>query len=403
MKKIILFSLLYSMSVMATNAVNLTSSSTKGMGVAGNGISQFYSVQDALIKNPATLTQGQNQIDVSLLSLLPNVKTRDKSQDSSYRQSAITYVPIPSFGISYKYSSWNLGAGLVPVAGLASDFKKETSVFELAPSLTIINLPVSVAKKMDKLSVGASLIGAIGSASINTSKTAFTPSQSERNPNYQLGYGYNLGAIYEATEALTLGLSYKSKTYFKFERQTDLESYVGVQGTSLDDLELETPEEIGFGITQKIKNNLFSLEAKRLYWGSARGFKSYDWQNQDVISGSWLYEFEKSYFSLGYAYSDQVFSSKKNENGSATKVIEGVSLTQQNVSYFNVVGYPAILRHKITAGYGYELNEKLTLQSSVLYCPEETIRRSGVGFNGAYDYQTKISFLFINVGASYKF
>ena len=293
---------------------------------------------------------------------------------------------------------FSLAVGMIPVAGLSSNFKKATTVFELAPNLSVINFPVAAAKRFGKLSVGAGLAGALGSASINSSKIPFTNSQSKRNPNHQLSWNYNAGILYKLTPELDYGLSFRSPTYFKFKRQTDLESYVGVSGTELDDLRVEIPAELGTGFTFANHLGVFTLEGKHIFWEEARGFKDYGWKNQDVLSLSWLKAWEKFKLSLGYAYSTQVFSSKSNEDGKVARKVDGVSLTQQNISYFNVVGYPAILKQHYSIGFHYELNSTYTLNSSYMYCPPETISRSGTGNFGAYDYSTKISLSFINFG-----
>lgn len=387
----------------ATNGIYLSSHSAQGMGVAGTGVANLTSIQDASVTNPSLLTRTSSGIDLSLINLLPTVRTKDASQETHYKQSTIRYVAIPSVGMKYEWKNTDLAFSVVPMSGLASNFKNKTSVFELAPSLNTIGLPLTVARKFDQLSIGFSLIPTLGSASINTSKTAGTPSQSERNPNQQLSLGYSLGINYQLTEKSSLGLSYLSKTRFNFRKQTDLESYVGQYGTDLDDLELETPEVLAIGVAHTYQNHTFAFDAKRTFWASARGFKDYDWKNQTTVSASWQYRQERFTTSLGYAFSEQVFSSKTNEDGTKTRYIEGVQLTQQNISYFNAVGYPAVLRHKIGAGLSYKLTDKTHLHHSILYSPQEKIRRSGTGFLGAYDYQTKISLLFINIGMSYLF
>jgi long-chain fatty acid transport protein len=385
----------------ATYGVNLLSSSVKGTGVAGNGISHFYSAADALHKNPATLTESNRNWEFGVISLLPDVKSRNAEVNSSYANSQTTLVNIPTLAFNFKQEKFSWGTGIIPVSGLSSDFKTKTNLFELSPQLSVVNVPLALAKKIDNFSVGISVSAAVGAAAINSSKVAFSESQSSRNPNYQFSWTATAGAQYQVNSDWEVGLVGKLPTKFRFERQTDLESYVGVNGTGLDDLNLSIPAEIGFGVSAKVLGGVSSLETKRVFWNQAGGFKDYGWKDQDVFSLSWMKAFEKFSFSLGYAYATQVFESKTGENGTATRTIEGKELTQQNISYFNVTGYPAILRHHYSVGAGYQITPQFGLEGSVLYCPEENIERSGTGNFGAYSYQTEISLVFANVGVYY--
>src|SRR5688572_28894777 len=97
--------------------------STKTYAVAGSGISNYYSISDAMIKNPATVSAApSNELDFGVSIISPTAQASSLNgftgEYTAYTQSDIQHAPVPYFSYGKNFGKWAFGTGLVPIAGL---------------------------------------------------------------------------------------------------------------------------------------------------------------------------------------------------------------------------------------------------------------------------------------------
>jgi long-chain fatty acid transport protein len=132
------------------------------------------------------------------------------------------------------------------------------------------------------------------------------------SPGY--GFGVQIGAIYMPTTNLSFGVSYVSPQSVDHEDVTDFD-----QDGKLDDLELESPQQIGFGVAYSFLNNQFLLaaDAKWVNWSDADGYGDFDWDDAWVFAVGGQFEVVPDlYLRAGYNYGENPLEKNNGFDGS---------------------------------------------------------------------------------------
>lgn len=397
----------------ATNGIQLISSSAVGLGRAGAVSAVSSSLQDELLFNPSLIlgdastlekeSAAKWRLEGSFTELLLNVKTKNAYSvpfggSNQYHDSQVKGVPIPSFAGGYQLSNdMAVGFGVVALAGLSSDQKNQTDLLELKPELTLINVPLSFAIQKEGYQFGVAPLLAVARYSTNYSETIGTSSQSNRSLKTSLGTGIGVG-VSKRFDSIAVGLSYKSKSRFHLKEFADFDSFGPISKVGLDDLSLESPEQLQAGVAYRgLENWTFFLDLKEIAWKRARGFKDFGWKNQSVLALAVEHQLnEKWTLRSGFNLSSAVYDSVTGTTNEGSVDLQGHSVYKANLDLFNVVGYPAILTKTISIGSSMLLaSDRLTsFDFAAAYSLPETIQRSGIWAGGlSYQYETKISFL----------
>ena len=105
------------------------------------------------------------------------------------------------------------------------------------------------------------------------------------------GAGVQLGALYKAGP-LSFGASYISPQEVDHKRVYNFNADLNGDGLSTgpgedgiqDDLKLEAPQNIAFGVAyQPTTKLLVEVDAKWINWADANGYDDFDWENQWVF------------------------------------------------------------------------------------------------------------------------
>ncbi|MBC7384833.1 MAG: outer membrane protein transport protein [Cryobacterium sp.] len=400
---------LFPTSAFATNGIHLLASSALGQGRAGATTAVSAAGSDSLLANPSLLStsgEKEREFEFSLTSLILDVRSKNDEAvpfggAGLQRRSAKKFVPIPTLSYQQKVAErFTVAFGVVAEAGLSSDQKGNTELLELKPEYSVVKVPVGISYPTEFATFGIAPMIGVAQYATNSSQTIGSPSQTDRGLKSAFGYGISLGASKVVSDH-SFGVGIKSKSSFKLKEFADLDSFGPNAAPGLDTLTLESPAQwnIGYGY-RGLPDWIFLFDAKRIGWGSAKGFREYGWDNQWVGAIAVERQLGRHQIRAGFNLSTPVYHSESARNATGTKDIQGHSVYESSLDFFNVVGYPAILTKTASVGGTLDLNGG-KLDVALLHSFSETIARSGTGaFGLPYSYETKIAFT--NVVVSYR-
>ncbi|HFU74193.1 MAG TPA: hypothetical protein ENK65_01420 [Helicobacteraceae bacterium] len=187
---------------------------------------------------------------------------------------------------------------------------------------------------------------------------------------------------------------------------------------NLDDLTLEQPWELAFGLAYDISDKAtVTADYRYIAWGLAEGYSYFGWENQHVFALGAEYKADGYALRFGYNYAESPIKQVAGETGSFLTNVQDHYVFDQALSMLNMVGFPAITTTHFTAGFGYEISENMDLDMAVMYAPESTHERSGsllpldadtTGLPADftffdYEYITKMQQFSLSAGLNYRF
>ncbi len=381
-------------SAMATNGDNLISIGPISRSMGGVGIAAPQDAISAVFSNPAAMCFGPycpgSEFNFSGTLFMPKVDARvnvggldisAKSEDKVYA--------IPAIGLSVPITNtfplWRFGLAAYGVSGLGVDYRNtsidQPQFYKFPPQgnfplvageytqLQILKFAPSIAfQPNEKFSLGLAVH--IDYANLDL--------RSGTSSNY--GIGVELGAIYKLTDNISLGATYVSPQSVNHKNVTDFDH----DGTA-DNLKLESPQQIGFGIAfEPIKGALLlEADAKWVNWQNANGYDDFDWKNQWVFAVGAQYKPTKQLaLRLGYNYGNNPVKEHNGFNGAVPFTVQGKTMPTYYYETFRIIGFPAIVKQHITVGAGYEISKSFAVNAGYTHAFKENIKESGTNFAG---------------------
>jgi long-chain fatty acid transport protein len=201
------------------------------------------------------------------------------------------------------------------------------------------------------------------------------------SPGYALGA--KLGTIYRPTTEISLGFSYVTS------QKVNHKNVISAPPISAD-LEVEAPQEVGFGAAWERNGLLLEANAKWLNWSDADGYEDFDWDDQWVFAlGAQYYATEKLALRIGYNFGENPVKDNDGWDGGFTGPVpndvvnvQGTIFPRYYYETFRIIGFPAIVEQHFTFGIGYDYSPKFSLHLGFVYAPSETIKETGTAPNG---------------------
>jgi len=376
MKKIILLSAITSSMLLATNGDLMLSDGAKATGMGGVGIAVSHGAE-SLYANPAMIKDVKGSEFSGYVTMFqPDVQfASDAGSDTSgnatpvpaYAKSKADQSFIPGFAYAHRNNDnivW--GISFAGTAGMGTDYTgtaAPSGAFDMKTDIAIAKLSVPVAYTSNDLTVAVAPVLQYSTLQINSQymdrSGAFLNSNNEKESS--LGLGMTAGLAYDMGD-VTLGAVYKSKIEAEYKNnikaQTIKFGFNNRLGVASGD-RLDQPAEMGVGVAYKMGNSTFALDAKRVEWGEAAGYKDFGWENQNVIA-------------LGYQYATPAWAIRAgyNHGKSPIQELDGTQYQSAATNYFNLSGFPAIVEEHFTLGGDYSVNDNLGLSLAVVYSPE---------------------------------
>jgi len=377
---------------MATNGDNLIAIGPISRAMGGTGIAAPQDAISAVFSNPAAMCFGpycpSSEVNFSGTLFMPKIDAKITTADGVIKSDSEDNVyAIPAIGLSVPISetpqNWRFGLAAYGVTGLGVDYRDtaidyatypggapvasgtytELQVMKFAPSLSfqlLPNLSLGLAVHIDYETLD---LGDGGS-------TAYS-------------FGFQPGIIYKPIDNLSLGLTYVSPQKATFDHVVDFD-----QNGYRDDLDLEAPQQLGFGLAYHFTGIELLLEAdtKWINWSNADGYDDFDWDDQWVFAiGAQWQPIQGLFLRAGYNYAENPVNEHNGWNGSfvAPGVPASVTSVQGNIiptyyyETFRAIGFPAVVEQHVTLGIGYQITPTVELNVGYMYGFENDITEYG--------------------------
>ncbi|GEK12225.1 OmpP1/FadL family transporter [Aliivibrio fischeri] len=217
MKPFFSYSLTASAVLLSFNAFSsglfLQEATVANAGTTGAGDGVYTESATAMWTNPATMSyMGESKTTINAMAFDLEMKFNDNNGSEDGRAHSI----LPSAGAFHTQAitdKLHFGLALGAVGGSSLDYGSDWAGSKLLEdiSLTAMQLNPALSYQVnERLSLGAGL--QFSWASFEQSMSGIT---AEKDSDW--AYGYNLGAMYQASEKLSVGLSYRSKLEHEFK------------------------------------------------------------------------------------------------------------------------------------------------------------------------------------------
>jgi long-chain fatty acid transport protein len=355
-------------SAFATNGDHLIGTGAKARGMGGIGIGMSHGAESALA-NPALITSVKDtEISFGGTIFMPDVNNQVYAVggDTSYQSSAADMSVIPEVSIATSLGDgWYIGVGMFGTAGMGVDYRDVANTtmnnHNMITNLQLMQFAVPVAYKEGSFSFGIAPVLQYGSLDINYDTNGSAPGNGSTTQGVaqDFGFGVNLGIAYEM-DNLTIGASYKTAIDMQYKGQISQAS-TNFQINPLLTDNLEQPAEIGVGLSYVMGEHTLALDYKKIKWGSAKGYKDFNWEDQNV-------------YILGYEYNENNWALRAGYNYAKSPIKE-LATTAANfsqINLFNLLGFPGMVEKHYTIGGSYEFSKLVSCDIAYVYSPEAT-------------------------------
>jgi long-chain fatty acid transport protein len=394
--------MILSPSAFATNGDNLIGVGPVSRSMGGVGIASPQDPISAVFANPAAMCFGpycpSSEFNFAGTAFAPDVKAEIRETSGITKSNSKSNIyAIPAIGISTPITEgakpWRFGLAAYGVTGLGVDYRGKNiddGFFEFGmgsnnpplvsgeyTQLQIFKFAPAVSwQPLNQLSVG--LAAHIDYATLDL--------RDGGSPGY--GFGAQLGLIYKPTTNLSLGLNYITEQKVEHEKVTDFD-----QDGKLDDLDLSSPQQFGFGAAYTFLGGdlLLAADTKWLNWKDADGYEDFDWDDQWVFAvGTQYFATQKLVLRAGYNYGQNPVNKNNGFDGSFNLQgmpndavnVQGAYVPRYYYETFRIIGFPAIVEHHVSLGIGYQFTQAFSAHLGFMHAFENDFSETGTDLTG---------------------
>ncbi|MDP2790266.1 MAG: outer membrane protein transport protein [Rectinemataceae bacterium] len=339
----------------------------------------------ALFFNPALINQlPGTQLEAGTTLISPNRQFTEPNGATTTTRDNLFY---PStFYLTHAFNDdFGVGLAVFNPFGLSTDWggewtgrylatKSEIQTYNINPAATYRVLPtVSIAAGLDIILLDATLESKISSTALGIAGPPFDVAQKFTGSGN--GVGYNVGFLWDITDKLSLGASYRSDVKINI----DGDFSVGISPLmTAGNASITLPQQVFAGISYRISER-FGMEVG-MRWEDWSSFSRLqinvpgvstvvyprDWHDTFAINWGGKYRLSNRYsVSAGYLYGWNPVPDTTFEP----------AIPDSDTHLFCVGGEAQVNKLKVSLGYGYQLQENRT----------KTTNRYGPVANGKYD------------------
>lgn len=353
-----------------TDLNNTMLPATGGMG--GASVARTIEGAAAVFGNPATLTEYNQGTSFSFGATYYNVDVEashnggDTGVPWSAESKADEYL-VPTIAITHAFNpQLVVGLGLTAQSGIGSDFRDTPGSLDPDSELLVFMANAGLGYKVtDNLSLGA--MATIANGFLQMGLSANTASTHGFGIRGTFGAKYDMGAT-------SLGAYYRSPLKIEYDDFVDNGSPIGPGQGNFWSVDVEQPQEFAVGVANNSLmggNLLISADIIHKDWSSADLYKDF-YRDQTVFAIGAQLTTGAAKWRIGYSYARDPI--KRNVGSSIGGVpsmgLPGggtLILTPSLVQYFQATNTEAIWEDQISAGFGYQLTDKISLDSHVAF------------------------------------
>jgi len=255
----------------------LNEQSISGMGTGFAGRSSSADDASTVFGNPAGMSRlKRQQVTGGFAAIDASTDINDASGTHSGTNKG-DMVPLTGVPMGYYVKpiddQWAFGLGVYAPFGLITDYENgfQGGNFGSKSEVKVVTFQPTVSYAFnDKVSIGfGPTINRISGSLESTLTTPLSPNDGDvKIKGDDIGYGYNIGLLVQATDTTRVGLTYHSKVKYKLEGHTEVNPGAGTPAFLLNNgrydasLSITTPESVDFSVTQEIN------DAWKVYAGS---------------------------------------------------------------------------------------------------------------------------------------
>jgi long-chain fatty acid transport protein len=247
----------------------LNEQSISGMGTGFAGRSSSADDASTVFGNPAGMSRLKRQ---QVTGGFAAIDASTDISDASGTQSGTNkgdMVPLTGVPMGYYVKpiddQWAFGLGVYAPFGLITDYENgfQGGNFGSKSEVKVVTFQPTVSYAFnDKVSIGfGPTINRISGALESTLNTPLSPNDGDvKIKGDDIGYGYNIGVLVQATDTTRVGLTYHSKVKYELEGHTEVTPGAGTPAFLLNNgrydasLSITTPESVDFSVTQQIND-----------------------------------------------------------------------------------------------------------------------------------------------------
>ncbi|MCK5775125.1 MAG: outer membrane protein transport protein [Bacteroidales bacterium] len=273
--------------------VRLQGQKQTGMGLIGSPMNFGAS---SIFYNPGALGMMKQSYSFEIGASFINSNVLYQSTTSSYSAESENPLGTPAYlyGAAKITEKLTIGLGFYTPYGSTSVWNDDWEGKHLIQNISLkayYMQPTVSYKIMDKLSIGAGFVIAQGTVDLQKALPYSTDSY-VRLKGSDINFGYNIGAFYQATDKLSIGIDYRSKITMDvssgtatFNIPSSLESIVASENKF--SAELPLPANLDFGINYQITPKFSAaIELNYVFWSTYKELSFTFEENGDILDNT---------------------------------------------------------------------------------------------------------------------
>jgi long-chain fatty acid transport protein len=340
--------------------------------MGGIGVGMPVGPTDSIFRNPAWMSyyKGFN-LSFGGILFMPEVKARTNvtpggpAPTPASATSESKMFVVPEVGIVHQINDKiTVGVGAFGVSGMGVDYRnKDPLLANMHTNFQFMRVIPALAYKVnDAISISGAVHLAYGSLDMgaNLCATGGAPCWNAGGGQSQTyGIGAQLGVAYNMGDFVYAGLTYQSPVNMTYKRVFDSDG-----NGQFEDFKLTQPQELAFGVGVKPMDNLkVGMDIRWINWKNAKGYKEFQWKDQWVVGlGGEFKPTQKLALRAGYNYGKSPIRGGTKNLMNANNIPNfAAPFSDFQITWFNLIGFPAITEHHITLGLGYEFTKNFSI------------------------------------------
>ncbi len=387
----------------ATNGNEMMAAGAQSSALGGSGVANYMGA-DSAWANPAMLGKSKgSEVVGGVTYFKPTVTNTGFSNTAETSRTKASFIPDVSYSNRIS-DNLSYGVAMAGIAGMGVDYSGAPIATHVAGKtiMSIARVMATIAYNDKDYGVGFSPILQHGSLELSYNSTAMPGGIQYNAPgkaDNDIGFGASLGGYYNVTPAVVVAASYQTAIEMTYGTQISGAAagfglFTGSPfGEGFGD-KLAQPAQMKAGVAYTMDNITLTADYKSIQWGSAAGFKDFNWKDQTVVAIGAKYAGDGFWVGAGYNKADDPIA----EASPADTVYRNAV-----INLFNNLLFPAIVKDSYTFGGGYDISKALAIETAVVISPKVTKTVSIAAF-GAFPTNTAThSQQAVSVGLRYKF
>lgn len=354
----------------ATNGDEMMAVGSQSTALGGTGVANFMGAE-SVWANPAMLGKSKGaEFTGGLVMFTPKVDSTGMPGGAATESTAATsYIPDLSYS-SRMSDSLTYGVALAGIAGMGVDYTGANAATHIKAKseMSILRVVMTMAYNADNYGVGFSPIFQSGSLMLSYDTTGMPgggPYNTAQSKSSSTGFGFGFGGYYDVAPALTVAGAYQSKFSAKYGTQiSGAGAGFGLTGAAAFADNLDQPAQLKLGVAYTVADRVtLAADYKSIKWGSAAGYKDFNWKDQTVVAVGAKYAADGYWLGLGYNNANNPID----ETASPGTVYKDAA-----INMFNNIFFPAIVTNSFTFGGGYDISKDLAVEGAAVITPKVT-------------------------------